>query len=315
MTPQLLISPIGQELVSKSILITGLGRSGTTLVGKLIASCNGVEYSFEPPTLVSLFSQLGRLQPESWKLLYATYLYEEVCVNGLAGRSINLNRHDDSSAWKTMGEEEVYHRMSQSWRKHEIESLLYDNQNVHIACKIPNLSQYIPAFSELFPQARILYIVRSLLPTIASFMAKGWFRKQESDSFSTQMYPYSIFNAERIPSWVRVADIEWWSTAQELERCLYYYSLNIDINPERAFRLDYEELVSEPRQTFALLLNKLQLESGKETKAILDTIHSNSLTLGTNSYELIGAIDTALAKLPQYSAAVLYPHIPQGKDK
>ena len=39
------------EVIGKSILIGGCGRSGTTILGKLIGSLEGIEYYFEPAFL------------------------------------------------------------------------------------------------------------------------------------------------------------------------------------------------------------------------------------------------------------------------
>jgi len=48
------ISNIASDKVNSSILISGVARSGTTIVGKLISSFDGVEYSFEPPMMFTL---------------------------------------------------------------------------------------------------------------------------------------------------------------------------------------------------------------------------------------------------------------------
>jgi hypothetical protein len=312
MKQQQLISPIGRELVSRSILITGLGRSGTTLLGKLVASCSGVEYSFEPPLLVSLFSQIPYLQPDSWKLLFDTYLYEEVCVNGLAGRSINLNRHDDSSALKVLGEVEIQRRLSRSWRKDEIEAFVVDNRQVRIACKIPNLVQYIPLFLELYPNVNVVHVVRGLMPTIASLLAKGWFQHTDFSNLTTQIYPYSFSKSIRVPFWVKPDDIDWWTQAAELDRCLYYYGLNISFcNYDQVFRLPYEDLIQAPESTFASLMQHLDLQPGELTAQILQTIHANSLTVRSGSMQLLEQIKIALIRLPLDSISVLAPCIPQ----
>lgn len=308
------VSPLGHDLVSRAILITGLGRSGTTLVGRLIASCKFVEYAFEPPVLISLFSQLGKVPSDSWKLLFTTYLYEEVFVNGIAGRSINLNPNDDSSAWGTLGEKEVNRRLQRSWRKHEIESLLYTTREVSVAYKIPSLVQYLPTFLELYPDARVLHVVRGLLPTIASFLSKGWFREDDSSDLITAFYPYSVFHSIRVPFWVKADHVEWWAEAKELERCLYYYSLNIHTNQKQVMRLAYEDLTRSPESTFEKLLRELNLEQGEETRSILQKVHRGSFTMGPESQKLISEILMCLPRLPKHCITTLTPYLPDNSE-
>jgi hypothetical protein len=61
-----------RELFGHAVCLTSIARSGTTLVGSLIHSMRGVEYSFEPPTLFMLFPLLDQIPAEAWKLLYET---------------------------------------------------------------------------------------------------------------------------------------------------------------------------------------------------------------------------------------------------
>ena len=89
-------------------------------MGKVLHSFQSVEYTFEPPTLFSLFSLLPRLDEVEWKLLYETYLYEDFFVNAIAGRNLNLNRNDDSCVYNAKAEAEVDARYEGSLRKAEI---------------------------------------------------------------------------------------------------------------------------------------------------------------------------------------------------
>ena len=44
------------DLLAKSIFISGLPRSGTTLLGKIVGTFNNLEYHFEPPSFYLIMS-------------------------------------------------------------------------------------------------------------------------------------------------------------------------------------------------------------------------------------------------------------------
>jgi hypothetical protein len=97
--------------VNNSILITGSARSGTSIMGKIIHSLKNVEYVFEPPTLVSLFSVIHEMDEKHWSLLFQTYLYEEFLINAIAGRNLNFNTNDDSCIYNTKPRNEIEERL------------------------------------------------------------------------------------------------------------------------------------------------------------------------------------------------------------
>jgi len=80
----------------KHIVITGVGRSGTTILGKIIHSFEGVEYVYEPYTIQALLPLLTTIEKDHWKNLYHSYLYEDIFMGAVAGRNVNLNEMDDS---------------------------------------------------------------------------------------------------------------------------------------------------------------------------------------------------------------------------
>ena len=62
------------ESINESILISGCGRSGTTIVGKLLHSFDNVDYFFEPPLTYTILPLLGKISDDIIKI---QGLYEE----------------------------------------------------------------------------------------------------------------------------------------------------------------------------------------------------------------------------------------------
>ena len=72
-----------KEINSKTFWITGPGRSGTSIIGKLFASFNNAEYFYEPDVFVTLLSLRKKLNKNHFKLIFDTYFYLELVKNGL----------------------------------------------------------------------------------------------------------------------------------------------------------------------------------------------------------------------------------------
>ena len=87
---------IKNQIESKIIWLTGCARSGTTIIGNILGSMNGVEYFFEPDSLKSIFFIKNKMDIKSWSLLFETYLYRDLINNSLNNRKVNLNKKEDS---------------------------------------------------------------------------------------------------------------------------------------------------------------------------------------------------------------------------
>ena len=152
------ISKMASNVVSNAIIITGSARSGTTIMGKIVHSFQGVEYVNEPPMLFSLISKIDDVGPNIWKLLYETYLYEEFLINALAGRSINCNRGDDSSIYHVKGNEEIEARLQNSYGKLEVEDII-KLKNIQLAYKIPNIVPYVSKINDIYPSRTVVVML------------------------------------------------------------------------------------------------------------------------------------------------------------
>ena len=91
-------------LKDRVIIITGVGRSGTTLLGKILGSMRPAQYFFEPtalkwlpflPTVLPLDDDAEYV----YDALRAT-LVEDYILPQIQGRNLNLNPLDDSYTYQ-----------------------------------------------------------------------------------------------------------------------------------------------------------------------------------------------------------------------
>ena len=257
--------------VERAIVVTGLARSGTTLVGKLIHSAHNVEYAFEPSTLRVLFACIRQMDKKIWKMLYATYLYEEIGLNGLAGRSINTNTHDDSSIYRSKDPKTVERRLSKSWRRTELASMMRD---ATLSFKLPNLIEFVPDLLGLFPETRIVYVHRDLLSVVAFTVRKRWF-SDESLRAGFLTPNYSVAGTDlRVPFYIPEELSKPFVAADEVSRVVAAWAVTARSAAQvsEAIWVDYARLVEEPNSAIRSLLEQLDLKGTDRTDTIQHSI-------------------------------------------
>lgn len=292
------ISNIAAEKVSHAILITGSARSGTTIMGKVVSSFAEVEYTFEPPLLFSLFALIEEMEPQQWKLLYETYLYEEFMLNALAGRTINCNRSDDSSIYNVKSPEEIQGRLNRSLSKQEAEVVAGSSIVVY---KMPDIVPYLGKLNAYYPATRVVVMLRGAVETLNSLLNKGWFN--EVGVRENLIWPFRVCDGVNVPYWVRKGDDELWVGLSEIDRAAYYYirvNEGLDGLPDR-IELRYDELVSDPRRVVEGLSERLHLEFGTETERIIREIKPST---PERDYGIIDRIRPDLRKKVNYYSSL-----------
>jgi hypothetical protein len=282
------LKPIVSHKVQSSILITGSARSGTSMIGSIIHSFKGVEYSFEPPTLISLFSIIEKLPKDQWRLIFETYIYEDFFLGAISGRNLNFNSNDDSCVYRAKSEKEIKKRLSKSLRKTEIESL---SKEGIIAFKIPDIVPFLSRYLEIIPSCRIIFMKRNPIDTINSLLKKGWF-SDHSLNIENRIYPFQKYEGNFVPYWVSEEDFDYWLGLTELDRCAYYFiKMNEPPSVGEVFVLNYDKLLTKPKQSIIDLCNFLRLEFGNKTKSLIQEIVKSNIR---RDHEILNKINLSL---------------------
>jgi hypothetical protein len=268
------LSPQISKLCSRSFLITGSARSGTTILGKLMHSMKSIEYAFEPPMLVSMFSSINVIPEKIWKFLFETYIYEDFLIPSIAGRNLNFNKNDDSSIYRVRTEKDINDRLHKSWRKYELEK---NAEKSRIAFKLPSILPYLIKFQKYYQNVDIIIVKREPVEIINSIFNKHWFTNKSLQTTSV-IWPNTIHKDMKIPFWVDPEDFDKWHVMSEIDRCAYYVIRQHSFIPhiEKHIKVEYHELLDNPQQVAENLTLSLNLEFGPKTKDILSTIRSQS---------------------------------------
>ena len=290
---------------SRSIILTGCARSGTTLIGKLIATARNLEYFFEPESLVSLYAFSSLLSEEAYKNLYCAMLVEHLCAGSLTGRILNFNSNDDSYVENMKDHQEVQHRISKSWRRDDVSLLL---EKIGPVFKIPSILPLIPSCHHVcFPESKIVCVLRDPVSVYRSIKIKQWFTERAdvlAPYWTNNHSPYSL--RPTAPYWVHEEDLHKWSRMNEVQKFVYYYQLIYRAalaSVDRLTIIEYNRLIARPKVTIDSLFGDLNLSPSAMTDNVLSSITERQRVSKDLSFEELSGVDSVM---PLYQELLTY---------
>jgi len=243
------------------ILITGIPRSGTTLLGTLIGSLENIEYDYEPLWLLQIpvLVKFGLLRsPVAIELLrnlaFESFIEQVLC------RKVNLHASDASNCWNMKSPEEVLEGIE--WVD-DSRTTLEAVTGKRIALKMPNISRFYRMFQVAFPNVPFIVITRRPADVVRSFIAKGWLTDGYLRSkTATRIVPKNVSSDGRlIPWWVPPIEEEHFLNIDSNSRALFMWRcltarLSV-VELPGAHHVAFEELVTHPRDVLESLRSYL----------------------------------------------------------
>lgn len=266
---RILTDPVVADKVTNAISITGIARSGTTIMGQLIHSLKDVEYGFEPTLLMRLFLLLDQMPEDAWRVLYQTCLYDGILSDAIAGRNLNFNSHDDSYIFGAKSLSDVAARFCGENRYKE---LFKKVGKIQIAYKLPDIIAMLPTLKERYPETRMLVMLRSPDAVVLSLKRKAWFRRAVPQYCESGLL--KEVDGHTVPAIVSSSDVPAWIGLGETDRCyLFYHQVYRELHRSPgAVVVDFDRFVDAPKKIFGEVLDRFGLEYGEKTESILAEI-------------------------------------------
>ena len=236
-------------------------------MGKLVHSCRGVEYAFEPEILVRLMLMAGAIPREAWRLLYETILHEQILMEAIAGRGLNFNTSDDSCIFSAKSVREISERFANGQNRYK--DLAARATEATIAYKLPNILSSVPYLLSLYPETRIVVMLRHPDAVVLSLKRKGWFLRDAPLYRETGLL--KLVEGHAFPAVIDDSMVAAWSKANETDRCylLYIHNYAALSRIDNPLVVDYSRFVDEPGGVFRSLIGDLKLHPGENTAQLL----------------------------------------------
>jgi len=269
---ELFLHEDAMQIANEAIYLTGPGRTGSTVVGKIIQSFKGIEYAYEPPVLHSLLPLLGALPTGQFRLLYETLLYEDLLMGQITGRAWNFNRNEESCIFHTHSEKDVADRLKNAWTK---TLAMTEAKSIHLVLKMTDIIRHLSGLKSIYPNFKVVLNHRSANSCIDSLIQKKWF---SDESLSRQGSVWLSQSSEGIviPQWVPTEAFDSWSKWKEFERAAFYYACILKNAAEfgNAIIISYDKLVLNPKEIVESLAAELKVSFGSCTSELVKNIRA-----------------------------------------
>lgn len=275
------------------VIITGVCRSGKTLLGKLLGSMRNVEYDDEPwlPMMLPLMQDQGLISPAVAKDLLRAFT-EEVFNDIILLRRANFRPRDKSTIWNLKDAVEIFERLiilhtrddARNYAKEKDPILLYV------------LPEIIPALSfliETFPHCKIIHIIRNGLDVAFSVAEKQWFSDNSLNQPRNNYLIKSYYNKTSsvscyLPWWVKDGEEEKFLELSDFARGLYYWRRIFEIgekqreefelnHPDIYKEVKFEDIIRNTMKVVNDLANFLDAATTPQTALISNTIDTEIL--------------------------------------
>lgn len=249
-----------KALTDKVILITGAGRSGTTILGKITGSMNPAYYLFEPSIMkfIRHYTEADELR--------AT-IFEDYWLLQIQGRNINCNVIDDSYT----GNYSFRFENRPLDRKKALERCLQSK----LIIKLTEFQDRIKWFRCLFPGAKVVHIYRDGNDVITSMIKRGWYTDEYME---TGFLDHTINKA---PLFLNAQSMRNWQEYNQITRCacVWRCSVQAGLEEKDVVQLRYEDLAG---TDFNLLADRMGLGitdlTRKHIKSIKEPTRYDSIT-------------------------------------
>jgi hypothetical protein len=253
--PQLPI-PYSEIFDKRTLIIMGVGRSGTTILGKLIASMAPTYYLFEPTIIKTMRNE------QQLAALFEDYFLP--IIQGSQTKYGTLHYGGPEDYWATSSAMQKQRRKTLSRR---IDAFVHIAEEKPLfVIKTVNSQPYASNFRKVFPNCDFIHIVRNGFDVINSSVVNHWYTNKFY-SFGND-YVYNEGNTH-IPWYIEEDMWELWKKWDQITRAAYIWCYLTQLVRET---LQYEELCENPEKTVSKIEETFPIKRTNLTRMHIDSV-------------------------------------------
>jgi len=275
------------------VIISGVSRSGKTLLGRLLGSMHNVEHVDEPwfPMMLPVIQGKGLIDPDVATMLLQSFV-EELFNDIVLLRTANFRPSDLSSIWEVKSAQEIFSRLVNLHSRDDVRRYVLEKRPI-LLCNLAEVMPYLSFLIDTFPNCKIIHVVRNGLDVAMAVSAKQWFSDEQlRNPLNNQVFrAYEHFEQSRkyyLPWWLPEEKAQLFLGMGDFARGLCYWCSLLEqslhqirelrMSPSQQYReVKYEALVRNPDGVLEDLAAFLGVGPSEQTAALLAGLEDRSL--------------------------------------
>lgn len=237
---------------NRLVVITGVSRSGTSILGKIVGSFDNVIYLYEP-LVMRFIPTLAKKGPVDFGLasqLLKGILFEDYYLQLLHGRNLNFKKTDNSYIGNYQNLKNVEERWLKYERRGDILDDIYGGKYLFVL-KINEMQPLFRVLDNIFSGIRFIHIIRDGNEVISSSLKRGWYTDEYLNHNMMQwMRPGQI----KAPWFIPEKDLNGFRRWNAVTRNAYIWRTLVKSGMEYGagndgyLEIRYEELLANPKK-------------------------------------------------------------------
>ena len=252
------------------LIITGVGRSGTSLMGKILGSFTNTLYLYEPAIL-----KYAPMYKDCDLEGIRGMIFEDYFAQQMTWRSINAVKDNESyyrNYW--YGNELVGECSSGEYTKITNREQVLDFKPVFII-KTNEAQTNLPFLMELFPNCHIMHCVRNGSDVIQSSLARGWYTDEYFDKAVDLMQSGPGFETPHFSIFEKDFYLDK-KKYNQITRCAHVWRVLMDAyeehDPDHKYCMNYERFLEYKLDIMQFMKAKYDSEPTELTIKHFDSI-------------------------------------------
>lgn len=266
----------------RTVVIAGLSRAGTSILGKLVGSLDKMVYLFEPVImrLLPTFAKNASKNIEPALQLLRGILFEDYYLQLIQGRNLNLKKSDNSFIGNYRHLSVIKERWQKYNRRGDALKDIFKGQYV-FALKISEIHPLLPTLERAFGRIKVIHIIRNGNAVISSSLKRGWYTNK---FLNNDMSQWMQEGSPKAPWFIPKEDLEKFRSWDKVTRIAYIWRIltgtarDYGTNNDNYLELRYEDLVRDPEGIVSLCEKFLELKKTKITVKNINTVKKHVVT-------------------------------------